>query len=67
MLFVAFVACLWLAVRLGRREGFAKELVQDIAVWVLIVHTLVTACVPAPTTSPWIGAGILATYRRCAA
>ena len=36
MLFLAFVCCTWLAVRLGRREGISKERVQDLAVWIFI-------------------------------
>ena len=36
MLFLAFVFCTWLAVRLGRREGISKERVQDLAVWIFI-------------------------------
>jgi len=36
MLFLAFVLCTWLAVRLGRREGISKERVQDLAVWIFI-------------------------------
>ena len=35
MLFFAFVLCLWLAVRLGRREGISKETIQDIAIWLI--------------------------------
>jgi prolipoprotein diacylglyceryltransferase len=36
MLFLAFVFCTSLAVRLGRREGIPKERVQDLAIWVFI-------------------------------
>ncbi len=36
MLFLAFVFCTWLAVRLGRREGISKKRVQDLAVWIFI-------------------------------
>jgi prolipoprotein diacylglyceryltransferase len=33
MLFVAFIACTWLAGRLSRRQNIAKEHVQDLALW----------------------------------
>src|ERR1700686_3786421 len=36
MLFLAFVACTWLAVRLARREGIGRETVQDLAIWIFI-------------------------------
>src|SRR5579863_134800 len=36
MLFLAFVFCLWLAVRLGRREGISQDIVQDLAIWLLL-------------------------------
>jgi phosphatidylglycerol:prolipoprotein diacylglycerol transferase len=36
MLFVAFVACTWLASRLARREGIAPEHVQDLAIYLFI-------------------------------
>jgi phosphatidylglycerol:prolipoprotein diacylglycerol transferase len=36
MLFVAFVACTWLASRLARREGIAPEHVQDLAIYLFV-------------------------------
>jgi phosphatidylglycerol:prolipoprotein diacylglycerol transferase len=36
MLFVAFVACTWLAGRLARREGIATEHVQDLAIYLFV-------------------------------
>jgi phosphatidylglycerol:prolipoprotein diacylglycerol transferase len=36
MLFLAFVACTWLASRLARREGIAVEHVQDLAIYLFI-------------------------------
>ncbi len=34
MLFLAFVACTWLAGRRCEREGISKETIQDLAIWV---------------------------------
>src|SRR5438309_8007942 len=36
MLFLAFVACTWLASRLARREGIAPEHVQDLAIYLFV-------------------------------
>lgn len=36
MLFVAFLACTWVAGRRARREGMAPELVQDLAIWLFV-------------------------------
>lgn len=36
MLFVAFVLCTWLAMRLARREGVPPALFQDLAVWIFV-------------------------------
>jgi phosphatidylglycerol:prolipoprotein diacylglycerol transferase len=36
MLFLAFVACTWLAGRLADREGIAREHVQDLAIYLFI-------------------------------
>ena len=36
MLFVAFLACITVAGRLAKREGIAKELVQDLAIWLFL-------------------------------
>jgi prolipoprotein diacylglyceryltransferase len=36
MLFLAFVFCTWLAVRLARREGIPREVLQDLAVWIFL-------------------------------
>lgn len=36
MLFVAFVACTWLAARLARREGIRPSLLQDLAIWIFV-------------------------------
>src|SRR5207302_2375361 len=36
MLFLAFVACTWLAARLARREGIAVEHVQDLAIYLFL-------------------------------
>jgi prolipoprotein diacylglyceryltransferase len=36
MLFLAFIICTWLAGRRARREGIAKEHVQDLAIWLFV-------------------------------
>jgi phosphatidylglycerol:prolipoprotein diacylglycerol transferase len=36
MLFVAFLACTWVAGRRARREGIAPELIQDLAIWLFV-------------------------------
>jgi prolipoprotein diacylglyceryltransferase len=36
MLFLAFVICLWLAGRRALKVGVPKELVQDLAIWVIV-------------------------------
>jgi phosphatidylglycerol:prolipoprotein diacylglycerol transferase len=36
MLFLAFVACTWLAGRLARREGIATEHIQDLAIYLFV-------------------------------
>jgi prolipoprotein diacylglyceryltransferase len=36
MLFLAFVFCSWLAIRLARREGIPRERVQDLAIWIFV-------------------------------
>jgi prolipoprotein diacylglyceryltransferase len=36
MLFVAFLACTWLASRRAQREGIAKEYLQDLAIWIFV-------------------------------
>jgi len=36
MLFVAFVACVWLAGRLAKRDGIAPKHVQDLAIWMFV-------------------------------
>src|SRR6516165_4402132 len=36
MLFLALLACTWLASRLARREGIAPERIQDLAIWVFV-------------------------------
>jgi phosphatidylglycerol---prolipoprotein diacylglyceryl transferase len=36
MLFLAFILCTWLAGRRARREGIAKEHIQDLAIWLFI-------------------------------
>src|SRR5438309_4131328 len=36
MLFLAFVICIWLAGRRALKVGVPKELVQDMAIWVII-------------------------------
>jgi prolipoprotein diacylglyceryltransferase len=40
MLFAAFVLCTWLACRLGDREGYPRERLQDLAIWVFITGIL---------------------------
>jgi phosphatidylglycerol---prolipoprotein diacylglyceryl transferase len=37
MLFVAFVACTWLAGRLCLRQGIQPQFVQDLAIWIFVV------------------------------
>jgi phosphatidylglycerol:prolipoprotein diacylglycerol transferase len=36
MLFVAFLACITVAGRLAKRQGIAKEIVQDLAIWLFL-------------------------------
>jgi phosphatidylglycerol:prolipoprotein diacylglycerol transferase len=36
MLFLAFVACMWLAGRKAEKEGIAKERLQDLAIWIFV-------------------------------
>jgi prolipoprotein diacylglyceryltransferase len=36
MLFLAFIACTWLAGRLAQRDGISKDMIQDLAVWLFI-------------------------------
>ncbi len=36
MLFLAFVACTWLAGRRAQQEGIAKERVQDLGIWIFV-------------------------------
>jgi phosphatidylglycerol:prolipoprotein diacylglycerol transferase len=36
MLFVAFLACITVGGRLAKREGIAKEIVQDLAIWLFL-------------------------------
>jgi len=48
MLFLAFVFCLWLAKRLGRREGIEPKSIEDMAIWIFIFGILgarITYCV----------------------
>jgi prolipoprotein diacylglyceryltransferase len=40
MLFLAFVACTWLAGRLCQREGIAPQRAQDLAIWVFVFGIL---------------------------
>lgn len=37
MLFLAFVACTWLASRLAKREGVAPKHIQDLAIWIFVM------------------------------
>src|SRR5215475_2518285 len=36
MLFLAFVFCTWLALRLARREGLPVHVVQDLELWIFL-------------------------------
>jgi prolipoprotein diacylglyceryltransferase len=36
MLFLAFLLCTWMAGRRAEREGIAKEIIQDLAIWLFI-------------------------------
>jgi prolipoprotein diacylglyceryltransferase len=36
MLFVAFLACIFVSGRLAQRQGIAKEIVQDLAIWIFV-------------------------------
>lgn len=36
MLFLAFVGCTWLAIRLGRTQGIAPEVFKDLGVWLFV-------------------------------
>jgi len=40
MLFLAFVGCSWLGIRLGRRVGIAPEVFKDLALWLFIFGIL---------------------------
>jgi prolipoprotein diacylglyceryltransferase len=40
MLVIAYLACSWLASRLGRREGVSPEKLQDLAIWLLVCGLL---------------------------
>lgn len=40
MLFLAFVLCSWLGIRLGRRVGIAPEVFKDLALWLFIFGIL---------------------------
>ncbi len=48
MLFLAFVFTLWLAKRLGRREGIEPKHVEDMAIWIFVVGIVgarITYCI----------------------
>ena len=36
MLFLAFIACTWLAGRRGERVGMTREMIQDFTIWVFV-------------------------------
>jgi phosphatidylglycerol:prolipoprotein diacylglycerol transferase len=36
MLFIAFLACITVAGQLAKREGIAKEIIQDLAIWLFL-------------------------------
>ncbi|HVS39736.1 MAG TPA: prolipoprotein diacylglyceryl transferase family protein [Gemmataceae bacterium] len=36
MLFLAFVVCNWIGARLAAKEGLPREIIQDVAIWVII-------------------------------
>lgn len=36
MLFMAFIVCTWLAGRRAKREGIAREHIQDLAIWLFV-------------------------------
>jgi len=40
MLFLAFVACTWLAGRRAKKEGIAPERLQDLAMWIFVAGIL---------------------------
>ncbi|MFL5338850.1 MAG: prolipoprotein diacylglyceryl transferase family protein [Gemmataceae bacterium] len=40
MLFLAFIACTWLLIRLGTRQGFDPDRLYDLAFWVFLVGIL---------------------------
>ena len=40
MLFLAFVGCIWLAKRLGRREGIHPDVFSDLALWLFLFGIL---------------------------
>ena len=51
MLFLAFVVCNWVAGRWAESEGVPKEVVQDLAIW-LIVGGLIGARLTSVLTAP---------------
>ena len=40
MLFLAFVACIFLSSWLARKEGIPKEMLQDLAIWIFVCGIL---------------------------
>lgn len=36
MLFLAFIACIWLASRRAEKVGISREVIQDLAIWVFV-------------------------------
>jgi phosphatidylglycerol:prolipoprotein diacylglycerol transferase len=36
MLFLAFLACIYVSGRLAKRQGISKEIVQDLAIWIFL-------------------------------
>jgi phosphatidylglycerol:prolipoprotein diacylglycerol transferase len=36
MLFLSFVCCTWLAIRLAARDGITRDVIQDLAIWLFI-------------------------------
>jgi phosphatidylglycerol:prolipoprotein diacylglycerol transferase len=40
MLFLAFIVCNWIACRRARREGVSTEVVQDMAIWIIVCGLL---------------------------
>src|SRR3954471_16357263 len=55
MLFLAFIACTWLAARRSEREGIRKETIQDLAIWIFLGGLIGARVTYLLTERPWLG------------